>query len=178
MLRLFSIQNLVLLGGSVLILQFVILADASNYLKQYSGGMGFLDNRLWYSPMMALDMLEACGARGRQLYFIVEVSADLFYVLLRSLFMLACLLWLVPRQQWRRFHVILPLVIGGLDAFENIGIIALIWQYPHCSYVLAVLTGLFTALKWVSCGVFIVMICVYGYFAIRGGLARWLIRKY
>ena len=146
-----------LLGGFVLILlinvfifpNFGRLFGAENTM-QY-----ILDVRFCYSVDQAYSALNAMGEAGRKAYFWTVLLVDMPYLIIYSLTYTLLLFLLINRLhiQGKKYWGYLPFVVGLFDFFENIGILLLLTTYPEKHTVLAIITALFTSLKWVSAAI-------------------------
>ncbi len=123
------------------ILQFV----ANNHIMP-------LDLMFFYTPAQAFDMLEKYTAAGRSLYIKIELTADIIYPIIYTLFYGLLLSWLFqrgfkPDSPIQKYNV-LPVGAWFFDLLENVGIVSLLAIYPSQPAALAVLTMIFGSLKW------------------------------
>lgn len=147
-------------GGRVLLL---LIADGlmAGYIMPVAAGiMAFaanasvlpLDLMFFYSPAEAFAMIEKYGADGRSLYLKIELTADLVYMLIYTLFFGLLLSWLFqrgfkPASQMQKYNV---MPVGALlfDLLENVGIVTMLSMYPAQPAAMAWLTMGFGSLKW------------------------------
>ena len=111
-----------------------------------------LDLMFFYTPAEAFAMIEKYGPAGRALYMKIELSVDLLYPIIYTLFFGLLISWLFQRafrpdskmQIWN----VAPVGAWFFDLLENIGIIAMLAMYPSQPVLLAWLTMLLGLLKW------------------------------
>lgn len=131
----------------------VILPRQQANLEAASGGVGPIDLRFFSTPEQIQAMIEAYGGTGRALYRTTELTGDILYPIIYTLFFCLLLSWLLQRAYSADSSVrMLNLVPFGawlFDLLENIGIVAMLSIYPNTSVLLAWATILFTIVKWV-----------------------------
>ena len=111
-----------------------------------------LDLMFFYTPAEAFAMIEKYGPAGRALYMKIELSVDLLYPIIYTLFYGLLISWLFQRafkpdskmQIWN----VAPVGAWFFDLLENIGIVAMLAMYPSQPVLLAWLTMLLGLLKW------------------------------
>ena len=147
-------------GWRVLLL---LVADAlmMDYVMPLAGGiLAFaadnhvspLDLMFFYTPAQAFAMMDKYGAAGRAVYLKIELTADILYPIVYTLFYGLLLSWLFQRafrsdSSARRWNV-MPVGAWLFDLLENIGIVAMLAMYPSQPAALAWLTMIFGSLKW------------------------------
>jgi hypothetical protein len=159
-------------GWRVLIL---LVADAfmMGYIMPLAGGLlAFaanasvlpLDLMFFYTPEQAFAMIERYGEAGRDLYMRIELTADIIYPIVYTLFYGLLLSWLFqrgfkPDSPMHKYNVV---IVGAwfFDLLENIGIVSMLSLYPSQPAALAWLTMLFGSLKWLSFAVTIILVLV------------------
>ncbi len=112
-----------------------------------------LDLMFFYTPAEAFAMIEKYGEAGRAFYLKIQVSADLIYPIIYTLFFGLLISWLFQRafrpdsrmQKWN----VTPVGSWFFDLLENVGIVSLLAVYPSQPAFLAWLTMIFGTLKWV-----------------------------
>jgi len=156
-------------GWRVIIL---LIADAlmMGYIMPLAGGiMAFaannhvtpLDLMFFYTPTQAFEMMEKYGEAGRAVYLKIELTADIIYPIIYTLFYGLLISWLFQRgfrsnsnmQKWN----VMPVGAWFFDLLENVGIVSMLVIYPSKPTILAWLTMLFGSLKW---GFFLVTIAL------------------
>jgi hypothetical protein len=149
----------------------VIMPRIQASLEALSGGVGPIDLRFFSTPAQIQTMVEAYGEAGRASYRLVELTADILYPIVYTLFFGLLLSWLLQRafasgSSARRLNVV-PLAAWLFDLLENLGIVTLLSIYPNTSTLLAWATILFTVIKWVFALVTLVLIIFALVLAIR-----------
>lgn len=147
-------------GWRVMIL-LVAFALMMGYVMPLAGGILALaannsviplDLMFFYAPEQAFDMIEKYGEAGRSLYFRIELTADILYPVIYTLFFGLLLSWLFqrafqPGSSIQKLNVV-PLGMLFFDLLENIGIISMLSMYPAIPTFMAWITMLFGSLKW------------------------------
>lgn len=147
-------------GWRVIIL---LIADAlmMGYIMPLAGGiLAFaannhvspLDLMFFYTPAQAFAMMDKYGEAGRAVYLKIELTADIIYPIVYTLFYGLLLSWLLQRafrsdSGMRKLNVT-PVGAWLFDLLENIGIVSMLATYPSKPALLAWLTMIFGSLKW------------------------------
>ena len=153
----------------------LLIADAlmMGYIMPLAGGLlAFaanasvlpLDLMFFYSPDQAFAMIEKYGEAGRDLYMKIELTADVIYPIIYTLFYGLLLSWLFqrgfkPDSRMQEYNV-MPVGAWFFDLLENIGIISLLSIYPSQPAPLAWLTMIFGTFKWLSFAITILLVLV------------------
>jgi hypothetical protein len=111
-----------------------------------------LDLMFFYTPAQAYGMLEKYGPAGRALYTKIELTADIIYPIIYTLFYALLISWLFQRafppdskmQKWN----VAPVGAWLFDLLENIAIVSMLAIYPTQITLLAWLTMLLGLIKW------------------------------
>ena len=111
-----------------------------------------LDLMFFYTPERAFEMIEKYGEAGRSIYFKIELTADIIYPIIYTLFYGLLISWLFqrgfkpdsPMQKWN----LMPVGAWFFDLLENTGIVSMLMMYPSKPEILAWVTMLFGSLKW------------------------------
>ena len=111
-----------------------------------------LDLMFFYTPAQAFEMMDRYGEAGRSVYLRIELTADIIYPIIYTLFYGLLLSWLLQRafkpdskiQKWN----VMPVGAWFFDMLENIGIVSMLMMYPSKPEIVAWLTMLFGSLKW------------------------------
>jgi len=111
-----------------------------------------LDLRFWYTPPQAAHVLSLYTPAQRQALLLGHLTLDVLYPLVyASLF--SILLILIYRSRFspstRQRLLCFPWAAALADWLENLGIVGLLLAF---SSPLAILTALFTSLKWILVG--------------------------
>ncbi len=156
-------------GWRVLIM---LIADAlmMGYIMPLAGGIMALaannsvmplDLMFFYTPAKAFEMIDKYGEAGRAIYMKIELTADIIYPIIYTLFYGLLLSWLMQRafrsdSKMQKMNV---MIVGAWfsDLLENVGILSMLGMYPAKPAFMAWLTMLFGSLKW-------------GFFAVTLGL--------
>jgi hypothetical protein len=111
-----------------------------------------IDLLFFYTPAEAFAMMEKYGAAGRALYMKIELTADLLYPIIYTLFFSLLISWLFQRgfspdskmQKWN----VTPVGAWFFDILENVGIVTMLAIYPSQPVFLAWLTMVLGLFKW------------------------------
>lgn len=169
-------------GWRVFIL-FVLEALMMFYIMPLAAGiMAFaannsvlpLDLMFFYTPEQAFEMMDRYGAAGRSVYFRIELTADIIYPIIYTLFYGLLLSWLFQRafkpdsnmQKWN----VMPVGAWFFDLLENAGIVTMLAMYPSKSEILAWIAMFFGSLKW---GFFVVTVVLVLTGLVRAALNRF-----
>jgi hypothetical protein len=144
-----------LLGGFLLPL-------AGGMMQGGQGGIQPLDLMFFATPARIFDMLAKYGEYGRPFYRTVELTLDVAYPLVYSLFFGMLISWffqrgVAPGSALRRYNVT-PLVSGLFDLLENAVIVVLLSIFPSQPAALAWILITFTSLKWLFAGTSIALL--------------------
>lgn len=147
-----------LMAGYVMPLAAGIMALAAN------NSVTPLDLMFFYTPEQAFEMIERYGEAGRAMYTRIELTADIVYPIVYTLFFGFLLSWLFqrgfransPMQKWN----IMPVGSFLFDLLENAGIISMLSMYPSIPSSMAWLTMIFGSLKWAFFAVTAVLLLV------------------
>jgi hypothetical protein len=147
-------------GWRVIIL---LIADAlmMGYVMPLAGGILALaannsvmplDLMFFYTPAKAFAMIEKYAEAGRAVYLKIELTADIIYPIIYTLFYGLLLSWVFQRafksdSKMQRYNV-MPVGAWFFDLLENVGIVSMLSMYPSQSAALAWLTMLFGTGKW------------------------------
>jgi hypothetical protein len=106
----------------------------------------------FYTPTQAFEMIDKYGEAGRALYLKIELTADIIYPIVYTLFYGLLISWLFqrafradsPMQKWN----MIPVGAWFFDLLENIGIVSMLAAYPSKPAIIASITMIFGSLKW------------------------------
>ncbi|MCC6299981.1 MAG: hypothetical protein IT314_11835 [Anaerolineales bacterium] len=142
---------LVFLAG-VLFFNAVILPRQEAKIRDGSGDVGPIDLQLFYTPDKVYSMVESYGEAGRADYRLFELTGDILYPIVYTLFFSLAITWLFQRgfasnSAMQKYNVV---PFGGwlFDLLENLGIVTMLSIFPSTPAALAWLTALFTFIKW------------------------------
>ena len=164
-------------------LLFIAEALMMGYIMPLAGGILALaannsvlplDLMFFYTPRQAFEMMDKYGEVGRSIYLRIELTADIIYPIIYTLFYGLLLSWLFQRafkpessmQKWN----VMPVGAWFFDMLENVGIVSMLMMYPSKPEVLAWLTMIFGSLKW---GFFVVTVVLVLIGLVRAALNRF-----
>lgn len=118
-----------------------------------------LDLLFFYRPQQAFDMMDKYGEAGRAFYLRIELTADILYPIIYTMFLGLLLSWLfqrayAPDSPMQKLNV-MPVGTWFFDMLENLGIVSMLMVYPSKPDLLAWITMIFGSLKW---GLFVVTV--------------------
>jgi hypothetical protein len=147
--------------GWRVILLFIADALMMGYIMPLAAGiMAFaannhitpLDLMFFYTPTKAFEMMDKYGEAGRAIYLKIELTADIIYPIIYTLFYGLLISWLFqrafrPDSQMQKWNV-MPVGAWFFDLLENIGIVSMLSMYPSKPAILAWLTMIVGSIKW------------------------------
>ena len=151
---------LIFLAGEILF-NAVILPAMQAKIATASGGLGPIDLRLFYTPDKVYGMIEAYGEELRASYRLFEMTGDIIYPIVYTLFFSLFITWSFQRgfpsnSGMQKFNVV-PFGSWLFDLLENICIVTMISIYPATPAALAWLSTGFTLIKWLFAGATIIL---------------------
>jgi len=143
---------IILLIADALMVGFIMPAAGAIMALAANNSVMPLDLMFFYTPEKAFEMMEKYGEEGRAIYMRIELTADLIYPIIYTLFFGLLISWLFqrgfkpesPMQKWN----VMPVGAWFLDLLENIGIVTMIAMYPTRPVALAWLTSILGTVKW------------------------------
>ncbi len=117
-----------------------------------------IDIHFAYSPEKAYELINSYSEATRESYMISEMTLDVLYPVVYTLFMSISLILLFPSKEKVAW---LPYLVFASDLIENTGIIVLLYNYPKELYNLAIITSVFSTIKWLL-ALLILMIMIIG----------------
>jgi hypothetical protein len=148
----------------------MLIADAlmMGYIMPLAGGIMALaannsvmplDLMFFYTPTQAFEMMDKYGEAGRAIYMKIELTADIIYPIIYTLFYGLLLSWLLQRafrsdSKMMKMNV-MPVGAWFFDMLENVGIVSMLGMYPTKVAAMAWLTMFFGSIKW---GFFVVTV--------------------
>lgn len=146
-------KNIVLLGMLFLITAFYIMPEARQQIKQYTGETNLIDGKFHYSSAQIHHLISAYGEKGRSLYLVVELTADLFFSIVTVVFLSAILFWLVFQTRNTTVKIKHLLWLTGLmlitNILENFAIVWMLIKCPEQYSLLAGSTSFLALSRWV-----------------------------
>lgn len=153
----------------------MLIADAlmMGYIMPLAGGIMALaannsvtplDLMFFYTPAEAFAMIDKYGEAGRAIYWKIELTADIIYPIIYTLFYGLLLSWLMQRafrsdSKMMKMNI-MPVGAWFFDMLENVGIVSMLTMYPAKPAVMAWVTMLFGSLKWGFFAVTVVLVLV------------------
>jgi hypothetical protein len=143
---------LILLVADGLMMGYIMPAAGAIMALAANASVTPLDLMFFYTPDKAFAMIEKYGEAGRALYMKIELTADIIYPIIYTLFYGLLLSWLLqraykPESKMQKLNA-MPAGAWLFDLFENVGIVSMLAMYPTQASVLAWLTMIFGSLKW------------------------------
>lgn len=163
---------LVFLAGEVFF-NAVVLPDQQAKLEAASGGIGPIDLQIFYTPQKVYSMISAYGEAGRLGYRNFELTGDILYPIVYTIFFALLVTWLFQRgftadSPIQKLNVI-PLGAWLFDLLENLSIVAMLSAYPSTPTGLAWIAAVFTLIKWMFAGATILLILIGLVAALKNG---------
>ena len=130
----------------------VILPRQQAKIEASSGGIGPIDLQFFYTPEKVYSMISAYGEAGRTSYRTFELTGDILYPIVYTLFFSLSITWLFKRgfaagSKMQGLNVV-PFGAWLFDLLENLGIVGMLSVYPSTPALLAWLAAIFTLIKW------------------------------
>ncbi|MCC6569752.1 MAG: hypothetical protein IT315_10995 [Anaerolineales bacterium] len=142
---------LVFLAGEMFF-NVVVLPSQQAKIEAGSGEVGPIDLQFFYTPEKVYSMVESYGEAGRADYRLFELTGDIIYPIVYTLFFSLAITWLFQRgfasnSAMQKYNVV-PFGAWLFDLLENLGIVAMLSVYPSTPALLAWATAAFTLVKW------------------------------
>lgn len=138
-------------------------------LLKVSGGTSILDFETRYSADFAYNLLESMGEAGRHFYLTKVMVLDIFFPPSLMLFMFGWLCLSLKKAtnsgSKLRYVIFFPLIYLILDYTENIGITAMLINYPARLDTVCIATGIITSIKKTS-----VLLCMIAFIVFSVGI--------
>lgn len=130
----------------------VILPNQQAKIEAGSGGTGPIDLLFFYTPEQVYKMVESYGETGRTSYRLFELTGDIIYPIVYTLFFALAITWLFqrgfPSNSTMHQYNAVPFGAWLFDLFENLSIVAMLSVFPSTPAALAWMATVFTMLKW------------------------------
>lgn len=166
----------VALAALVIFLLFtaLVLPGQATRAEAYTGDAGSPDGSFYYTVDELYQWAEAYGEEGRRAYVRARLTFDLIWPLVYTLFLGTAISWVTDKtfaadSPWQRANLV-PLSGMVFDYLENGSASLVMIRYPEKTPVVDVLTGVFTAVKWVFVNGSFVLLVV----AVVIGVWRWI----
>ena len=142
---------LVFLAGEIFF-NTVLLPNQQAKMEAGSGGTGPIDLQFFYTPEKVYSMVESYGDAGRSDYRTFELTGDIVYPIVYTLFFALAITWLFQRgfpggSHMHKYNVV-PFGAWFFDLLENLSIVTMLSIYPSTPALLAWTATVFTMVKW------------------------------
>lgn len=117
-----------------------------------------IDLQFAYSADTAYELIDSYSEETRHTYMIGEMTKDVLYPIIYTLFLSLTLLLLYPKNNKIS---LMPYVIFIADMLENTGIIAMLYNYPAKLKTVAIITSVFSTIKW-SLVIIMLLVLIFG----------------
>jgi hypothetical protein len=109
-------------------------------------------------------MIASYSPEVRAAYRIFELTGDIIYPIIYTLFFGLAITWLFQRgfpstSGMHKFNVV-PFGAWLFDLFENLGIVAMLSVFPLTPALLAWISAVFTLVKWLFAGASILLVVI------------------
>jgi hypothetical protein len=154
---------LVFLAGEIFF-NAVILPARKAAMESASGGTGPIDLQIFYTPDKVYKMVESYGEAGRASYRTFELTVDILYPVVYTLFFSLAITWLFQRgfastSSMQKYNVV-PFGAWFFDLLENLSIVSMLSVFPSTPAALAWAAAIFTFVKWFFAGASIILMVV------------------
>ena len=135
-----------------------------------------LDLMFYYTPAEAFDMISQYGDAGRAFYRNVELTADIIYPVIYTIFYGVLISWLFnrafkPDSKMKKLNV-MPVGAWLFDLLENTGIVSMLSVFPTQPAIIAWATMAFGLIKWTFAILSIVLSLVGLVMALKNGFKK------
>ncbi len=142
---------LLFLAGEVFF-NAVYLPGVQAELQAFSGGNGPIDLLFFYTPDTVYSMVDSYGEEGRAYYRLHELTIDVIYPIVYTLFFTFLITWLFrrgypPASGMHKYNVV-PFGAFLFDMLENICIVIMLSVHPSQPALVAWLGTIITMIKW------------------------------
>ena len=142
----------------------LILPMTEASMKSNPGSPGPIDLEFFYTPDKVYEMVASYGEYGRIFYRNVELTVDIIYPIIYTLFFGLFITWLFQRgfatESKLQVLNVVPFGAWLFDLLENLGIVGMLSIYPATPALLAWLTAIFTLIKWLFAGASIILMVI------------------
>jgi hypothetical protein len=143
---------LILLFLAVLLFILFVFPCRNTTLRIVSGRKKpTLDSNIHYGAREAYELFGELKDEGRQLYAWTEITADLIFPIIYSLFLSLLIIYIFQKcslNKPQQFLAMLPFSTLLFDYGENILIAFMLFDYPQVHTAVAEVASVFTKLKW------------------------------
>ncbi|HDD62027.1 MAG: hypothetical protein DRI65_06005 [Chloroflexota bacterium] len=143
---------MILTVAAMALFMITVLPDQAASAEQNAGGSISPDTSFFYAPEDLLQAAEEYGAGGRLAYIQARWTFDLVFPLVYMVFLVTGISWfhqnLENQTEWIGYTNLLPVAAGLFDYLENTGASLVMGLYPAQVTGLALLTTIFSGVKW------------------------------
>lgn len=122
----------------------IVLPGVSETTKEITGTNASPDTSFLYTSQDLNDIAESYGELGRSYYIRSRFSFDIIWPIVYLFFLVTTLSTL-----FKGIQNLIPLAGWLFDFLENLGASFVMYRYPRESGFIAIVTPIFTLLKWV-----------------------------
>jgi len=136
------------------------------HIETVSGHVPFDMRPLGYRPADAATLLEALGVEGRAYYLSRQIPLDTLYPATLALTLVATIYWFgqrIPNSKLVRLGMVLSVSSALFDYVENIGIAAMIWNWPEASVPLVYAASTATIAKSALTTLAVLLVLIIGF---------------
>jgi len=156
---------LIFLAGEIFF-NAVVLPGQQAKIEANPNAAGPIDLQFFYTPEKVYGMIESYGDEIRASYRTFELTGDIAYPIVYTLFFSLALTWAFQRgfpadSNIQKYNVI-PFGAWLFDLLENLCIVTMLSIYPSTPAALAWIATIFTMIKWLFT-VPTVLLLLYGY---------------
>ena len=142
---------LLFLAGEIFFNAVVLPAQQAK-IEGSPNAAGPIDLQFFYTPEKVYGMIASYGDEIRASYRTFELTGDIVYPIVYTLFFSLAITWLFQRSfasdsKMHRYNVV-PFGAWLFDLLENIGIVTMLSVYPSTPPALAWISTIFTMVKW------------------------------
>lgn len=156
---------LVFMAGTILF-NAVILPNQAAKFDATPDSAGPIDLQFFYTPEKVYGMVASYGEELRASYRIFELTGDIIYPIVYTLFFALGITWVFQRgfsaeSRMQKYNVV-PFGAWLFDLLENLSIVGMLSIFPSTPALLAWVSAIFTVLKWLFAATSIILLS-YGY---------------
>jgi len=135
-----------------IIFNAVIMPGQQKKFEADAGGAGPIDLQFFYTPEKVYGMIASYSPEVRAGYRIFELTGDILYPIVYTLFLSLAITWSFQRgfasdSKMHKYNVV-PFGAWLFDLFENLGIVTMLSVFPSTPALLAWASTIFTTVKW------------------------------
>lgn len=142
----------------------VIMPGLQKRMQAVNPEAGPLDLMFFYTPEQAYSLIASYGDQGRAAYRTGELTLDILYPIIYTLFFSLLITWLFqrgfdPQARIQRLNIV-PFGALLFDLLENASIVSMLSLYPSTPAGLAWAAAIFTMTKWLYAGAGMVLVVI------------------